>query len=132
MKIRNRIAVSLSIVLGIFTSAYAVEPTKDSLDTVKKLIAEKKAVLVDVREKSEWDEGHLKDAIHLPLSAIKKGVSAEELSKITGKDTVVYLHCRSGARSLDAAKRLATTKRDLRSLEAGYDDLLKAGFPQAK
>lgn len=132
MRIQKWIAASMGLMVGLFSSVYAVEPTKDSLDTVKKMLAEKKAVLVDVREKGEWNEGHLKDAIHLPLSTIKKGLTAEELTKIVGKDAVIYLHCRSGARSLDAANRLASTNRDLRSLKDGYDDLLKAGFPKGK
>lgn len=123
---------SLCVAFGFVTSLPAAEHTKDSLDTVKKMVSEKKAVLVDVRESSEWNDGHLKDAVHIPLSKIKKGLSTDELSKLTGEDKVIYLHCRSGARCLDAAKRLTSTKRDLRPLQGGFDDLLKAGFPKAK
>ncbi len=35
----------------------AAEPTKDSLDQVKTNLAEQNAVIVDVREKEETDEG---------------------------------------------------------------------------
>ena len=48
----------------------APEHTKDSLETVKKNQEAKKAILVDVREKKEWDDGHLRDAVLLPLSEI--------------------------------------------------------------
>ena len=46
--------------------ADAQEHTKDSLEQVKKALADKKAVLIDVREKTEWDKGHPKTLL-LPL-----------------------------------------------------------------
>lgn len=132
MKYSQMFAPGLFVVLGFVSNAGALEPTNDSLDTVKMNLESRKAVLLDVREKDEWNDGHLKDAIHLPLSAINKGISAEKLAKITGKDSIIYLHCAAGARSLEAANRLAKTGRDLRSLEPGFDALVKAGFPKAK
>ena len=130
MRLQRLLVPGLFVVLGFVSSADAVEPTKDSLDVVKRGIAEKKAVLLDVREKDEWDHGHLKDAVNLPLSAIEKGTTSDDLEKIAGKETIIYLHCAAGARSLEAAKRLANTGRDLRSLKPGYRDLVKAGFPR--
>ena len=58
-----------------FHQVAAEEPThtKDTLDMVKKALAENKAVLIDVREKSEWDQGHLQGAKLLPLSSLKDG-----------------------------------------------------------
>ncbi|MBS0204580.1 MAG: rhodanese-like domain-containing protein [Planctomycetes bacterium] len=132
MRLQRLIVPGLFVALGFFSSVDAVEPTKDSLDVVKKKIAEKKAVLLDVREKDEWDYGRLKDAVNLPLSVIEKGTTADDLEKIAGKDTIIYLHCAAGARSLEAAKRLAITGRDVRSLKPGYNALVKAGFPKAR
>ena len=131
MKSQKWITGSVCVIVGLISTVYAVEQTKDSLETVKKMLAEKKAVLVDVRENDEWNAGHLKDAVHFPLSLIKKGVTTEELSKIAGKATIIYLHCKAGARALDAGTRLENAKRDLRPLPKGYEDLLKAGFPKA-
>ena len=132
MYLSRSIAFALVITVGLLRNLQAAEHTKDSLDVVKKALAEKKAVIVDVRDKDEWNDGHLKDAIHLPLSKIHKGITAEELTKLVGDDKIIYLHCKAGIRSLDAANRLAKTKRDLRALKPGYDDLLKAGFEKAK
>ena len=42
------------------------EHTKDSLSTVKEKIAEKKAVLVDVRDLVEWNAGHVQGAVLVP------------------------------------------------------------------
>lgn len=132
MRLRTWLLSSGCVAVGLIASLSAAEHSKDSLETVKKMISEKKAVLIDVRELNEWDDGHLKDAVHIPLSKIKSGLSADELSMLTGTDKIIYLHCRSGSRCLDAAKRLANSKRDLRPLKAGYNDFLKADFPKAK
>lgn len=123
------LVVSLVVLLGFGISSFAADHTKDSLDTVKKNLDEKKAVIVDVREEDEWDEGHLKQAIHLPLSKIEKGLSAEELNKLFPKKTIVYTHCAAGVRSAKAAKLLNEKLPDIRALKPGYGALKKAGFP---
>lgn len=128
-----RIALG-SMVVGlvcIASLAAAGEHTKDSLDTVKKGMANGKAVLLDVREKSEWDDGHLKDAKLLPLSVLKAGVKAEDVARIVPKDKIVYCHCAAGVRSLKAADELKRLGYDVRPLKAGYAALLEAGFPKA-
>ncbi|KAF0123791.1 MAG: rhodanese domain-containing protein [Xanthobacteraceae bacterium] len=57
------------------------------------LVAEGKAVLVDVREESEWRSGHVPGAIHLPLSQFSQGVGR------LPRDKKVILYCLSGGRS---------------------------------
>ncbi|MGH7226359.1 MAG: rhodanese-like domain-containing protein, partial [Gemmataceae bacterium] len=109
------------------------EHTNDSLDTVKKAVADNKAVLLDVREKAEWDQGHLRDAKFLALSELRRGVKADELVRVLPKDKVIYCHCASGRRCLRAADILKKNGYDVRPLKSGYKDLLKAGFtPAAK
>jgi phage shock protein E len=131
MNLQKIFLVVLSVFFGIFSNANAADHTTDSLETVKKSLADKKAVLLDVREKDEWDGGHLKDAIHLPISKIKGGITVDDLAKIAGKDTVIYLHCKAGRRSVDAAKLLKNSGRDIRALKTGYYGLLDADFPKA-
>jgi rhodanese-related sulfurtransferase len=104
------------------------QPTKDSLETVKNNLELKKAILVDVREQDEWDEGHLKRARLIPLSKIQEGLKPDRLPK----DKIVYLHCRSGGRSLIAQELLKKEGYDVLSLKQGYEDLLKAGFEKAE
>lgn len=112
-----------------------VEHTKDSLDQVKDGMAKKDAVIVDVREKSEWDDGHLDGALLLPLSWLReesKGEKfAEKLSEKVPKK-ILYLHCRSGKRVLAAAAILRKHGYDARPLKAGFEDLKQAGFTVAK
>jgi rhodanese-related sulfurtransferase len=116
----------------IVAAAGAADHTTDSLDVVKKAVAEGKAVLVDVREAGEWKDGHLKEAKHLALSDLKAGVPADKLKEAVPAGKVVYLHCASGKRCLTAAELLKKQGYDARPLKDGYDDLLKAGFEKAK
>src|ERR1017187_5480735 len=110
------------LAIGSAPIASAQEHTKDSLDTVKKALADKKAVLIDVREKAEWDDGHLKDAKLLPLSSLKEETLPKDLAKLLPKDKVAYLHCAAGGRCLKAAEILRKQGYDVRPLKAGYKD----------
>jgi len=126
---------SLLFLMGIICVAapgVAAEHTKDSLDTVKKAVAENKAVLLDVREKAEWEQGHLRDATFLALSALRRGVKADELDRLLPKDKVIYCHCASGVRCLQAADILKKNGYDVRPLKAGYKELVKSGFTPAE
>lgn len=109
----------------------AAEHTKDPLPEVKDRVTKGDAVLIDIREKSEWDDGHLKAAKLLSLSRLRKGVSAEELQSTLTKDKIIYLHCYSGGRCLEAADRLKQAGFEVRALKPGYKDLLNAGFAKA-
>ena len=119
------------VLLIVGTVASAAEPTKDSLQTVKQNITAGKAVLIDVRELDEWNDGHLAGAALLPLSRIERGVTAEQLAKISPGEKIIYLHCAFGSRSLNAADLLKRTGRDVRPLKQGYDELRQSGFRAA-
>jgi rhodanese-related sulfurtransferase len=125
-------AVTGVIAIGTLTGFAASQNTKDSLETVKKNIAEKKAVLVDVREKSEWGEGHIEDSIFLPLSALKKGLTKEQLAKVLPKDRILYTFCVVGKRAVTAEDILEKFGYEGRSLKPGYKELVKAGFKKAE
>ena len=120
------------VLLGLLRTGLAAEPTKDSLDTVKERLKDKSAVLVDVREPKEWDEGHLKDARFIPLSKLKLQAEADKLTKDLSKEKIVYCHCGAGVRACSAADILKKRGYDVRPLKDGYKDLLKAGFPKAE
>jgi rhodanese-related sulfurtransferase len=109
--------------------ALAAEHTKDSLEAVQQAVADQKAVLVDVREPSEWNEGHLSGARSLPLSSLEQGMRPETLAKLLPKAKIIYVHCLSGGRCLTAADILAPLGYDVRPLKPGYQALVAAGFP---
>ena len=109
-----------------------LDHTSDSLETVKKNLNDKSAVLVDVRELAEWNEAHVSGAISLPISSIQKGLDASALLKIVPQDKVIYTHCRAGRRALAAAEELSKQGYDVRPLKPGIQELLDAGFPKAQ
>jgi phage shock protein E len=118
--------------LGATLPGFAADHTKDSLETVKERLKDKSAILVDVREQKEWDDGHIEDARLVPLSELKKGTEAEKITKDLPKKKIVYCHCAAGVRSLSAADILKKQGYDVRPLKPGYKDLLEAGFPKAE
>ncbi|MCI8376344.1 MAG: FAD-dependent oxidoreductase [Lachnospiraceae bacterium] len=81
--------------LNLLSGAYR----QVSVSEVRHLV-EKGAYIIDVREKGEFERGHLKNAVNLPLSELR-----ERLSEIP-KDRPVYLHCQSGQRSYQAVRAL--------------------------
>ncbi len=109
-----------------------IEHTKVPLETVKQEVQAKKAVLIDVREKREWDRGHIEGAVFLPLSDIQQGIDAEKLARLLPKDKIIYAHCARGGRCLTAASLLQKNGYQIRPLKPGYKDLLQAGFEKAK
>ena len=124
--------VAACICLGMwFGQLSAAEHTRDSLEQVKAQLAAGKAILLDVRERTEWEDGHLKEARPLPLSRLRKGVPPEELDQLLGGKKIIYTHCFAGVRCLEAADRLKAAGYEIRPLKPGYKDLLAAGFEKA-
>ena len=61
-------------------------------------------VILDVRERDEFDAGHIPGAVLLPVDAI----TAETASEVIPEEgSVVLVYCRSGNRSKTASERLA-------------------------
>lgn len=76
------------------------------------------ALLIDVREREEWDEGHIASAHHLPLSAIRQNPGC--FAPYQGQDVVLY--CQRGSRSRTAAGILLRAGfTGIRSLAGGIE-----------
>jgi len=125
------LSLTVIVVYSIPNGVFGAEQTKESLQVVKKNVEEKKAVIVDVREKSEWDKGHVEGAIFLPLSELNRGLNAEMLTKRLPKGKILYTHCVVGKRSVSAGNHLEKHGFDVRPLKPGYQELLDAGFKKA-
>jgi NADPH-dependent 2,4-dienoyl-CoA reductase/sulfur reductase-like enzyme len=70
-----------------------------NVDKVRELV-ESEEYIIDVREIREYENGHIKSAKNIPLSQLR-----ERVNEIP-KDIPVYLHCRTGQRSYNAALAL--------------------------
>lgn len=58
--------------------------------------------IVDVRTQSEYDEGHIQNAVLIPNETI----GSEPPSNLPDKNAVILVYCRSGRRSEEAARKL--------------------------
>ena len=128
MKISRWLPVALITITG-FAFAGDVPFADEPLDNVRKAVREGRAALVDVRARDEWDAGHLKHAIFLPLTELAKTKTAPA---DLAKDRPVYLHCVAGVRARKAARILSGLGFDARPLEAGYEKLVQNGFEKAE
>lgn len=85
----------------------------------------KHQVVIDVREKDEWREGHLEDAVSLPRGFLEIKVE----STVPDKNTPVIAYCAGGVRSLLAAKIMKEMGyQNVSSMAGGYTAWKNAGY----
>jgi rhodanese-related sulfurtransferase len=78
-------------------------------------------VLVDTREESEWNAGHVAGAVHLSKGIIERDIEA----RIPDKATKVVLYCGGGYRSALAADNLQRMGyTDVWSVDGGWKGFL--------
>ena len=78
--------------------------------------------VVDVRNRTEWDAGHLPGAVHIPLGTLPE--RAQELAD----DRPIVLHCQGGTRSVIASSVLEAAGRgQIADLRGGFGAWAKAG-----
>ncbi|WP_179339720.1 rhodanese-like domain-containing protein [Winogradskyella ludwigii] len=68
---------------------------------------EKGAVILDVRTPSEYQGGHIKNAIHIPVQEL-----GNRINEIKRLNKPVIAHCASGMRSANAASILKSNGID--------------------
>ena len=90
------------------------EYKKITSDEAKNIMLTEKPIVVDVRSLEEYNEGHIPNAISIPLETIEN----EAETKLKNKDDLILVYCRSGRRSREAALRL---------IEKGYTNVIDFG-----
>ena len=98
-----------------------------SIDQVKEALGNGgRQVLLDVREKEEYREGHLPGALSLPKGFLE--IRAEQA--LTDKDEPIIAYCAGGTRSLLAARVLKEMGyANVVSMSGGYTAWKNAGYP---
>ena len=93
----------------------------DSVEVCGSSLLDPDCLWVDVRTQEEWELGHVKGALHLPLSEIEANPvhAIEHLLKYQKGKAVIY--CQSGRRSQSAIQFL--NKNELPSRELVFMDL---------
>lgn len=82
-------------------------------EIISQQVENNEITLLDVREDSEWNEGHIKGALHIALGDLNI-----ETTKGISKDTPLYIYCRSGRRAGEAEIKLK---------ELGFNNAEKLG-----
>ena len=81
-------------------------------------LVKNKEILLDVREEHEYQEGHVKGAVNLPLREILSQKDS------LPKDKDIYVYCRSGHRSADAVNFLKSLGFEkVHNIEGGFIDI---------
>jgi rhodanese-related sulfurtransferase len=92
----------------------------------ERLVKSPKAVLLDVREDVEWQNGHAAEAAHLG-----KGILERDLeTRYPDLNTEIIMYCGGGFRSIltaDSAQKMGY--RNIFSLIGGYKGMAQAGWP---
>jgi rhodanese-related sulfurtransferase len=87
------------------------------------------AIIVDVREKDEWDEEHIRDAIHMSRGTIELDIE----EKVPDSNAMIICHCGGGGRSALAAESLQKMGyKNVRSMAGGFKAWKAAGLPTMK
>jgi rhodanese-related sulfurtransferase len=97
-----------------------VEEVKIKLDRGDKFY------LVDVREESEWNKGHITNATYIGKGVIERDIE----KKIDNTEADIILYCGGGFRSALAADNLQKMGYSkVSSMDGGYSGWVKAGYP---
>ena len=91
------------------------EYTSITMEDAKEIFQEKgDYLIVDVRRADEFAEGHIPGAINIA----NEDIVSSEPAELPDKDQVIYVYCRSGNRSKQAAAKLAAM---------GYTNIVEFG-----
>jgi molybdopterin/thiamine biosynthesis adenylyltransferase/rhodanese-related sulfurtransferase len=83
-------------------------------------------LFLDVREQSEWDEGIIPGALHIPRGNLESRVEG----LVPDRDRSIVVYCAVGARSAFAAKTLAELGyENVLNLAGGFTEWKRNGFP---
>ena len=87
------------------------------------------AVIVDVREKDEWDDEHIPDAVHMSRGMLELEIE----DKFPDRNTTIICHCGGGGRSALAAESLQKMGyKNVRSMVGGFKAWKAAELPTTK
>jgi rhodanese-related sulfurtransferase len=84
------------------------------------------AVVVDVRDKDEWDGGHIPGATHMSRGTIELDIE----EKVPDPNAMIICHCGGGGRSALAAEALQKMGyKNVHSMAGGFKAWRAAGLP---
>jgi thioredoxin 1 len=121
MRIVSLFALLLLLSCGTSNKSVALEP-----DEFNRKMAENNVQILDVRTQEEYDLSHLANAVNIDI----RKPDFDRNSAALYKDIPVYVYCKSGKRSSDAAEKLRTLGfGQVVEMKGGIEDWQKKGFP---
>ena len=103
----------------LLREARAEIPQITALETNALRESDPNVAIVDVREDSEWEQGHVAGAAHIAKSYIEQDIEAA----VPDRERPVVLYCAGGIRSLFAAQTMkALGYTNVRSMAGGFQD----------
>lgn len=131
--IRDLAMIGLDRVAGVFghesvavwaQSAPTEQIAQTTVPELHDTLLPRGVTVIDVRNQSEWDAGHLPGAHHIQLGALDA-----RLAEVP-RDGMVVVHCQGGGRSAIAASLLAARGiTNVINLQGGYSAWTAAGYP---
>ena len=92
----------------------------------RELLREGDAAAVDVRERDEWEEGHIPGAVHIPRGSLEGRIE----NAVPDRSQPIVVYCAGGSRSAFAARTLEELGyENVASLAGGFTDWKRNGFP---
>ena len=87
------------------------------------------AVILDVRDKDEWDEGHIPGATHMSRGTIELDIE----EKVPDPNAMIICHCGGGGRGALATESLQKMGyKTVRNMTGGFKAWKAAGLPTTK
>lgn len=117
----------------ILTAAAAQSAFAEDLQKVLELVQDDKALLLDLREKTEWNRGHLKGSVQIPFSDMTLFKNVQRFIGTLPKSDEKKLYCygdtgHMAQLAVNIFKRYGVEVTPLRST---YRELVAAGFEKA-
>ncbi|WP_297957790.1 rhodanese-like domain-containing protein [uncultured Neisseria sp.] len=119
-KLLTVVCLAAAFAVPVAAQAAAAKPAEKNAAQPAKA----KGIWIDVRTPEEFKEGHLKDAINIPVDQIGARIG----SVSPDKSAPVNLYCRSGRRSEAALQELKKMGYTNVTNHGGYQDLLQKGL----
>jgi molybdopterin/thiamine biosynthesis adenylyltransferase/rhodanese-related sulfurtransferase len=125
----HRIAIFWKVMPSYRELLQQVRAEIDEVDAARArelLAADERPLLVDIRERDEWGEGHIPGAVHVPRGHLEARIE----QAAPDRTQPVILYCAGGSRSAFAAKTLEELGyENVVSLAGGFTDWKRNGFP---
>lgn len=127
----RKFAVLIALSAIVLTGCSSENESAMNLDSVafEAKTQEAGVVILDVRTKAEFDEGHIANAININVESES---FLSEIAKLD-KSATYAVYCRSGRRSADAINKMSNEQFiSLSNLNGGVIDWTNAGLPLVK